>query len=110
MTPSRSIPNVTDERLCWLIVREELQKKTSKLRFFGWVTVLFSGRTAGATFGGDLRRERASDKMSGYAVAVDAAAQTLSADERKRLRAVGEVPDWFLADVERRYQEFRKQR
>ncbi|MFE2579113.1 hypothetical protein [Streptomyces sp. NPDC059378] len=110
MTPSRSIPNVTDERLCWLIVREELQKKTSKLRFLGWVTVLFSGRTRGARLGGDLRREHASDKMSDYAVAVDAAAQTLSADERKHLRTAGEVPDWFLADVERRYREFRKQR
>ncbi|MEU1465574.1 hypothetical protein ABZ467_33945 [Streptomyces sp. NPDC005727] len=41
---------------------------------------------------------------------MDESAQTLSADEREHLRAVGEVPDWFLADVERRYRECRKRR
>ncbi|MFF9177608.1 hypothetical protein ACWDXT_27140 [Streptomyces sp. NPDC003236] len=41
---------------------------------------------------------------------MDEAAQTLSADEREHLRAAGEVPDWFLADVERRYRELGKQR
>jgi len=110
MAASRSIPHVTDERLCWLIVRDDLRKKTSRLRFFGWLTVLFSGQPDGATFGGDLRRERLSDKMSDYSVAVDASALTLSPDERRHLRTAGEVPDWFMADVERRYQEIRKRR
>jgi hypothetical protein len=106
-----SIPNVTDERLCWLIVREDLRKRTGKLGALGWFTVLFGGRTPSrARLGGDLRREHASGKMVDYSVAVDAAAQTLSGDERKHLRAVGEVPDWFMADVERRYQEIRKRR
>lgn len=110
MTSPRSIPNVTDERLCWLIVREELRRRSGRLRFFGWFTLLLSGRTDRATFGGDLRRERMSAELTDYAVAVDESAQTLSADEREHLRAVGEVPDWFLADVERRYQECRKRR
>lgn len=48
--------------------------------------------------------------MHVYAVAVDDAAQTLSADERQHLRATAEVPDWFMDDVERRYREIRKQR
>ncbi|MDN3023464.1 hypothetical protein [Streptomyces sp. S.PB5] len=110
MTTSRSIPNVTDERLCWLIVRDELRRRTGRLRFFGWATVLFSGRPGNAAFGGDLRREHASDKMTDYAVAVDAAAQALSATERTHLRATAELPDWFLPDVERRYRQLRKRR
>ncbi|MBW8701565.1 hypothetical protein MBT84_18320 [Streptomyces sp. MBT84] len=48
--------------------------------------------------------------MHVYAVAVDDAAQTLSADERQHLRATAEVPDWCMGDVERRYREIRKQR
>jgi hypothetical protein len=46
------MPNVTDERLCWLIVRDDLRKRTSKLRFFGWFTVLFSRTPRAATMGG----------------------------------------------------------
>jgi hypothetical protein len=110
MAASGSIPNVTDERLCWLIVRDELRRKSSKLRFLGWSTVFFSRRPGDAAFGGDLRRERLSDKMSDYAVAVDASAQTLSLDERQHLRTAAQVPDWFMTDVERRYQEVRKRR
>ncbi|MFF3948890.1 hypothetical protein ACFYYN_29265 [Streptomyces sp. NPDC001902] len=110
MTQARPMPNVTDERLCWLIVRDDLRKRTGKLRFFGWFTVLFSRTPGGAAMGGDLRREYASDKMTDYAPAVDDAAQKLSPEEREHLRVAGEVPDWFMDDVERRYQVIRKQR
>lgn len=110
MAASGSIPNVTDERLCWLILRDELRRKNSKLRFLGWFTVLASRRSVGAEIGGDIRRERLSDKMTDYSIAVDASAQTLSPDERQHLRTTARVPDWFMADVERRYQEIRKRR
>jgi len=110
MHRSRSIPNVADERLCRLIVHDEMRERARKLGFFGWITLPFSFATDGATVGGDLRRERGSDRMHVYAVAVDDAAQTLSADERQHLRATAEVPDWFMDDVERRYREIRKQR
>ena len=110
MAVSGSVPDVTDERLCWLIVRDDLRRKSSKLRLLGWFTVLFSGRPGGAAIGGDLRRERLSDKMTDYAIAVDASAQALSPDERRRLRTTAQVPDWFMADVERRYQVIRKRR
>ena len=57
-----------------------------------------------------MRREGRSDKMGDYAIAVDAASGTLTAEERRHLRATGEVPDWFLPDVERRAGQIRKQR
>ncbi|MEU1620011.1 hypothetical protein ABZ479_22260 [Streptomyces sp. NPDC005722] len=110
MAEARAMPNVTDERLCWLVVRDELRKKAGRLRVFGWITVLFSRNDGATTTGGDLRREYASDRMADYTLAVDDAAQGLSPEERRYLRAVGEVPEWFMADVERRYQVIRKQR
>ncbi|MER6470373.1 hypothetical protein [Streptomyces collinus] len=58
----------------------------------------------------DIRRERLSDKMTDYSIAVDDSAQTLSPDARRHLRISARVPDWFRADVERRYQEIRKRR
>ncbi|PBC77798.1 hypothetical protein BX265_2555 [Streptomyces sp. TLI_235] len=116
MTGHGQLPNVTDERLCWLAVREELRKKAHKVGLFGWITALVAGavggrsgtaaRTAAGT-AGDMRRDEASGRMADYAFAVDDAAGTLGADERRHLRATGEVPAWFLADVERRVAEIR---
>ncbi|MFE2531575.1 hypothetical protein [Streptomyces sp. NPDC059371] len=102
---------MTDERLCWLILRDELRQRSGKLRFLGRLRAVIGGhRASSAFFEGDLRREDTSARMSGYAVAVDASAQTLSPDERRHLRSAGEVPEWFRPDVERRYQEFRRRR
>jgi hypothetical protein len=111
---SESTGRVTDERLCWLAVRDYCAKKSGKRGFFGWLGlfVAASGRgNRGATATGianDSYRGGRSDKMGDYAFAVDDAARTLSKDERAHLRATGEAPDWFLADVERRYQEIRR--
>ncbi|WP_432173456.1 hypothetical protein [Streptomyces sp. Tue6028] len=102
---------MTDERLCWLILRDELRERSSRLRFLGRLRAAVGGvRASSAMFEGDLRREHTSAKMSAYAVAVDASAQMLSPDERRHLRTAGEVPGWFRPDVERRYQEMRKRR
>ncbi|TDT98710.1 hypothetical protein EDD99_6941 [Streptomyces sp. 846.5] len=46
--------------------------------------------------------------MADYAIAVDEASNQLSPDERLHLRSTGEVPDWFLADVEQRAAAIRK--
>ncbi|WP_079063264.1 hypothetical protein [Peterkaempfera griseoplana] len=119
MTQPEQMSNVTIERLCWIAAREQLNRKAHKAGLFGWLTALGAGgigrrsgsaaRTA-AGIAGDLRRESASDKMREYAFAVDDAAGTLSAAEREQLRATGELPEWFLADVERRVAEMRKRR
>jgi hypothetical protein len=107
--------NLSDERLCWLAVKPQLDKKAGKLGLSGWLSALAGGRAAGrggaaaARLGGDLGRDKRSDKLGDYAIAVDEAAQRLSREERTRLRATGQVPDWFLAEVESRAKELGKQ-
>jgi len=105
--------HLTDERLCWLAIQDQLQKRASKLGPLGWLSA-FAGagntRSRGASrLGGDLRRDKRSNKLGDYAIAVDEAAQRLTTDERRHLRQTGEVPPWFLADVEQRAKEIRKQ-
>ncbi|WP_457028343.1 hypothetical protein [Kitasatospora sp. P5_F3] len=112
MTQSQQVPQATDERLCWLAVRDHLGRKSRRTGFAGLLqvvgTVLGSGLAA--RIGGDMRRDGTAQKMGHYAFAVDAAADRLTADERRQLRATGEVPGWFLADVEQRAAERRKRR
>ncbi|MEV4556001.1 hypothetical protein AB0K51_03265 [Kitasatospora sp. NPDC049285] len=115
MGQGQQVPSLTDERLCWLAVRDRLGKKARRVGPFGWLLALTAasgGRQGGTAAGiaGDMRREGSSGRMHDYAFAVDAASERLSAEERGRLRATGEVPEWFLADVERRAAESRKRR
>ncbi|WP_051731999.1 hypothetical protein [Kitasatospora phosalacinea] len=80
----------------------------------------FPGTTAPRTRGGpgrraagpagDLRRDRRSGRLHEYAFAVDGAAEALTAEERAHLRATGEAPDGFLAEVGRRVAERRAKR
>lgn len=102
---------LTDERLCWLAVREHLDRKSSKLGVMGLLNIFLGGRSRGGTrAAGDIRRGKHDDMMGDYGFAVSDAAQQLTGAERTRLREHGEVPDWFLADVERRFAEIRKAR
>ncbi|PWI41102.1 hypothetical protein [Streptomyces sp. ICBB 8177] len=106
MGEGRQVPNVSDERLCWLAVRDHVDRRSRKLGFFGWFSVLASARAGGGPtstgLGGDVRRSAMSDRKMDYALAVDEAAERLSAEERKHLRTTGEVPPWFVDEVERR--------
>ncbi|MFJ7964411.1 hypothetical protein [Streptomyces sp. NPDC096324] len=104
------IPNVTDERLCWLVLRDELSKRSSKRGFLGWFGALITRNVEGAEISGVERRGRRSERMTHYSIAVDASAQKLSAEERQHLRTTAQVPDWFRPDVQRRYEEIRKRR
>ncbi|GLW69156.1 hypothetical protein Kpho02_14550 [Kitasatospora phosalacinea] len=115
MTRTEPVPNLPDERLCWLAVREQLGRKAARPGVFGWLSALlaFKGGPLGrqsAGLAGDLRRDLASGRLHEYAFAVDGAAETLTAAERAHLRATGEVPDGFLAEVERRVAERRGKR
>jgi hypothetical protein len=112
MTQSQHVPNVSDERLCWLSIRGSLDKKARKLSLFGVLTVIATasrGRGS-ARLGSTSRRDEASEKFADYAFAVDDAANNLTPEERKHLRSTGEVPAWFLSDVEQRAAEIRKSR
>lgn len=102
---------LSDERMCWLAVREHCQRRARRLGPFGWFAVFTAGGRLGRTtarLGGDARRDASSDKLGDYGLACEDAARTLTPAERDHLRKTGEVPDWFLADVERRYAEIRK--
>ncbi|MFD8480204.1 hypothetical protein [Kitasatospora sp. NPDC059673] len=110
---TNTVPNLSDDRLAWLAVRDQLNKKARRPGAFGWFTALFGllslragARAAGMA--GDMRREAASGKLHEYAFAVDTAAETLTATERAHLRATGEVPAHFLAEVERLVAERKK--
>jgi hypothetical protein len=106
--------NVTDERLAWLAVRDELARESRRLGLRGWLLAVLTGgggalpsasaSRAGPTVGRARWRERTSERMGDYALAVDDVAQRLSDEERRVLRASGQVPDWFLDAVHRRYQ------
>jgi len=115
---------LTDERLCWLAVRDHLDGKASRLGFFGTLRRIFGGfggrRIQIDTAGGRAREvpslQRSADgfaterseRMMDYGLAVDDCARKLSADERQVLRSTGRVPEWFLTAVEERYAEIRK--
>ncbi|MEU5388189.1 hypothetical protein ACFVT9_18865 [Kitasatospora cineracea] len=115
MTRTEPVPNLPDDRLCWLAVRDQVGRRAARPGAFGWLTALFAARggRAGrqaAGLAGDLRRDRTSGRLHEYAFAVDGAAETLTAEERAHLRATGEVPERFLAEVERRVAERRARR
>lgn len=65
------------------------------------------GASGTALVADDQRYDR-DGRMGDYALATDDAARTLSREERAHLRATGMVPDWFIADVERRFTELRR--
>jgi hypothetical protein len=90
--------SLTDERLCWLAVRDQLNRK---LR--GSMTMVFL-----AYFRGSSRGKMISGRMAYYAEAVDELAGQLSAEERRTLRLTKQVPAWFLPRVEDRATELRK--
>jgi hypothetical protein len=83
-------------------VRDELRRRGRRGPLWFVLTLatgalgLFGGRYAAQT-----RRDWVSARLAGYAFAVDAAAARLNAEERRILRATGQVPPWFLAEVDR---------
>jgi hypothetical protein len=87
---------LTDERLAWLAVRDQIQRETAPsiiMRIVGAMTFSRDAREA---------RELAGDKRSAYAFAVDDVARELQPEERRILREAGMIPAWFLPEVRRR--------
>ena len=80
-----------DERLAWLAVRDELNKRVDRRRM---VATLFTlGMLPGATRSWAIRR------LTKYGIVVDQLATRLSDAERQVLRDSRQVPDWFLPAV-----------
>jgi len=124
-------PRLTDERLCWLAVVDTLRRRKPSLRWIVIGLVVFAGSAAlytarnlilghdhgkwflpllplGALVGtlfilrGVVGAGRMNNtRMMQYSLAVKNASEKLSDEERMRLRAEGDVPPWFLDEVER---------
>ncbi|WP_354637552.1 hypothetical protein [Kitasatospora camelliae] len=142
-TTPQTAPDVTDERLCWLLVRDDLARKARRGGWWWRLLTLSQGDSRATNWpdtgevgeprrgmaatrmvdafqgmhgegrplgdaAGEMRRELASGRMADYALAVDDTAETLTAEERRTLRAERTLPARFMPEVERRYQEIRK--
>jgi vancomycin permeability regulator SanA len=87
---------IRDERLAWLAVSDRLARRSRRFGVMGWVAMISTfGLAAHGT------RHIPANRMKAYSVAVDRAAEFLSAQERVVLRSEGTVPPWFLPEVER---------
>jgi hypothetical protein len=101
--------SLTDERLAWLAVRDDLNKQLrgsfglALLGFFADGGFRRGVRSCGSSRGGMI-----SGRMAVYAEAVDDLAGELSAEERRTLRTTRQVPAWFLPRVQERAKELRK--
>ena len=102
-----------DEQLAWLAVRDGLlrhdrRRITSRVSAFldrrnrraarERVTGRRSGQRDDSGLG-DVTVPPSSTYMIRSSLAVDEVSRRLSDSERARLRATGEVPDWFLPEV-----------
>jgi hypothetical protein len=106
---------MTDGRLAWLAVRDQLFNRARPASLLA--RLLRRGRRSSR-----IRRNAklldaegwvaadVGDKMGDYALAVDEVASHLSAQERLRLRETGTVPEWFLDAVEQEVAARRQRR
>ncbi|HEY2672102.1 MAG TPA: hypothetical protein VGJ07_17260 [Rugosimonospora sp.] len=99
---------VRDERLCWLAVRDQLDRRSRRRSVLGRFLGNFT--PSGRGFGADLTRGSVKSRMMRYSFAVEDVAQRLAPEERQVLRETGQVPDWFLGAVEKRFRELRWRR
>jgi hypothetical protein len=95
--------SLTDERLCWLAVRDQVAARTQPNVLLRLLMAMGGGRTSGPNEANEL----ANDKKGDYALIVDDLARELTADERRHLRATGQVPEWFMPRVAYLYAERR---
>lgn len=101
-------PRLRDERLAWLAVRDQLERRSRRgvfgilMRFLGARRRLSAARFAGlstAWVAEEQRKEHLSARMMRYSIVVDRLARQLSAEDRQMLRDTGAVPEWFLPRV-----------
>jgi hypothetical protein len=104
---------LTDERLAWLAVRDDLSRLARRGSLIHRVRDALGARQTlvrrdGTVLDtGSSSRRHTSAKMSAYAVAVDEMTQELTADDRRVLRTTGALPEWFLPKVKARYAQIR---
>src|SRR5262245_29920418 len=106
---------MSDERLAWLAVRDRLSRKArrgtglARLLGFDFRSDRIGGSDRPVEVHGRVN-ETIGGRMGDYALAVDTVTGRLSADERRQLRETGQVPEWFLGQVEEEVAALRRQR
>ncbi len=90
-------PQLTDERLAWLAVRDQV-REMSKPGGIGALLGVLKFMLAGGSRRGEAEEEM-NDKMKKYAIAVDDLSRRLTREDRLVLRSTGAVPPWFLDAV-----------
>jgi hypothetical protein len=80
-------PQLSDERLAWLAVRDEIQKMPRQ-KAFG-----VKGQF-GKLVGRNNRSRTVAEER--YATAVDELVRRMCAEDRRILRSTGKVPEWFI--------------
>jgi hypothetical protein len=98
---------LSDQRLCWLAVRDELWRRPPNRiarTGFGEVQSLVA-RIVTRIYRPYRYRELHSDRMADLALIVDDLSTRLAAQERDVLRRTGRVPDWFVSSVRDAYEQ-----
>ncbi|HEX6501379.1 MAG TPA: hypothetical protein VF054_20465 [Micromonosporaceae bacterium] len=99
-------PRLRDERLAWLAVRDELNRRARRGPKAAIMRLLGAMPLGGTVR--DVDEDRRTGVMMRYSLAVQDVAQLLRPEEREVLRESGQVPPWFLEAVTRRYRELRR--
>jgi hypothetical protein len=105
-----TVPKLRDDRLCWLAVRDQLDRcaRRGPLMVLAYMAVRrrrYIGtnprgeKLVSSAVGEQAGRDITGGKMRTYALAVYDVSARLSPDERQVLRTTGQVPDWFLGAV-----------
>ena len=101
---------LSDQRRCWLAVREQLRRRPPgrpARTGFGEVLSWFN-RALSRVIMPAANREFRSDQMAAAAVVVDDLSRRLTPQERQLLRQTGDVPDWFLPAVYASFEQSRQ--
>jgi hypothetical protein len=87
-----------DERLCWVVVHDQLERRARRFGVMGWIGMIF-------TFGLGIHQVKKvrRNRMALYSLAVDRAAGNLNPQERTVLRSERRVPDWFMGEVDKQF-------
>lgn len=108
--------NLAVSALAWQAARPELARRawswwSVPLRILGGAggrRLPGTGSAATPPTAGSYTRELSNDRLADYAVAVDEVSERLTRPETDWLRSTGELPDWFIDEVETSYRAWRR--
>lgn len=98
-----TVPNIVDERLAWLAVRDELRDESRRARGAGLMRIVrgLNRSPSAAATAEAARVDLVERKMIKFAIVADELVAEFTDRERFMLRATGQVPDWYIDTVKR---------